>query len=516
MVNQKNLDNKRIAKNTLFLYIRMFLIMAVTLYTSRVVLDVLGIEDFGIYNVVGGVVSMFAVLQGAMAVATQRFLNFELGRGDTDSLKNTFSMSLTIYGLFAIIFILVAETLGLWFLNTYMTIPENRIVAANWVFQFSVITCVNALLTAVYNASIIAHEKMSIFAYISILEVLLKLLVVFGITICSFDKLIAYSFFYLLVNIVITLLYRFYCLRNFEECQYKFSWDKILFVKLISYSGWNIFGSLCTVAKGQGLNVLLNIFFSPSVNAARAVAYQVNTAVSQFFNNFYIAVQPQIIKYYSRNEMDNMLKLVFRSSKLSFFLILFISLPIAVDTSYIIRLWLGQLPEYVVPFTRLIILITAIDAMSNPIMTTAQATGHIKLYQALIGVMTMLIVPISYIFLRNGSSPIVVFYVSVVIVFINLFLRLWIVKRLMRFPARKYIKEVLIRSGIVALLSFILPILIRNSFKANFMNFIILCCVCVLSGIVIIYTVGLNKEERKFIVETIRTKFFDDIISRKR
>ena len=500
-------NNKRIAKNTAMLYIRMLLIMAVTLYTSRVVLEVLGVEDFGIYNVVGGVVAMMGVLNGAMAVSTQRYLTFELGKGDGVRLKQTFSMCLTIYVLFAFILLLLAETIGLWFLNTQLNIPPERMIAAKYVYQFSILSAIITLLCNPYNAVIIAHEKMDVYAYASIIEAGLKLVAAYILLWIPFDRLIVYGLAIMATSMIVMSIYYFYCVRNFEECRYTFYWEKGLFTQLLSYSGWNMFGSVSALVKGQGLNVLLNMFFNPSVNASRGIAYQVNGAVTQFFSNFYTAVRPQITKYYAQNDMENMFKLVFRSSKFSFYLILLISLPIIIETPYIIKLWLGQLPEYVVIFIRLIIVITAVDAMATPLMTTAHATGRIKLYQSVVGTLTILNIPISYLFLKYGSySPIIVFVISLCISVIALFVRLWIVNRLMKFPVKSYIQEIFFHSLLVACLASLIPVFVHSYISTSFPNFCLVSTLCIVSSLSCIYVLGLNKSEKEFLIQIIQKK----------
>lgn len=480
--------------------------MAISLYTSRVVLQVLGVEDFGIYNVVGGIVSMMGVINGAMSVSTQRFLTFELGRGDSVRLKQVFSMCVTIYLLLAILLLVLAETVGLWFLNSKLIIPAERITAANWVYQFSILSTVFSLLTNPYNAVIISHEKMGIYAYISIVDVILKLAIVYLLLIIPIDKLSTYGFLMLVIHIANCGFYWLYCHLKHKESRYKFYWEFGLFKTLLSYTGWNLFGSTAALVKGQGLNILLNMFFSPAVNAARGIAYQVNSTVSHFFTNFYTAVRPQITKYYAQNDLENMFRLVFRSSKMSFFLILLISLPLTIEAPYVIQLWLGQLPEYVVPFMRLIIAITAVDAMANPLMTTAHATGKIALYQSLVGSMTILNIPVSYIFLSFGYGPLIVFEVSLVISVINLFLRLWIVKRLVDFPVANYIKQVFANCLFVAVISAVAPCLIYKYTEVSFISFLAICVVSLFSTVSTIYIVGLQPQERLFIINTIKSK----------
>lgn len=496
-------NNERIAKNTLFLYFRMFVLMAVSLYTSRVVLQTLGIQDYGIYNVVGGIVAMVGIFNTSMASSIQRYLSFEIGKGDRYYLRKVFNVCFFIYVFLSVIFLLVAETIGLWFLNTQLVIPDDRIAAANWIYQFSIFSVINSLLSNPFNATIIAHEKMNAFAFISILEALLKLAIVFVLLVIPYDRLIIYGFLVMLISFLVTMIYRSYCLKHFPESHLKWYGDKTLFKELLSYSGWNLFGSAANVAKGQGLNILLNMFFNPSVNAARGIAYQVNTAVSSFFSNFYTAVRPQITKYYAQDNREEMLKLVFRSSKFAFFLIFILSLPIIIEAPYIINLWLGQLPELVVPFVRIILVITAIDAMANPIMTVAHATGKIALYQMSVGTMTILNIPISYVFLKLGFSPIVVFIVSLIISVICMFMRLAIVYRLIRFPVAKYIKEVYGSALVVTIIAPIIPVLLHIFCSQSLLSVILVCITSVLISCLSIYILALSKQERSSVLNLI-------------
>lgn len=501
-------NNKRIAKNTILLYLRMMLIMMISLYTSRVIIRTLGIVDYGIYNVVGGVVSMMGLLNSTMSVSTQRYLTFELGKGNIEKLKKTFNVSFQIYIILAIIFLLLAETIGLWFLNNKLVIPSDRMVAANWCFQFFCLSIVNTLFVNPFNACIIAHEKMGIYAYVSIIDVLLKLGIVYLICISPYDKLISYGLFYLFISFIITMIYRIYCLKKFPECQFKFYKDKALLKELLSYSGWNLFGSASSMVKGQGLNILLNLFFNPTVNAARGIAYQINAQVAHFFSNFYTAVRPQITKYYAQGDIINMFKLVFMSSKMAYYLILIISLPVVIDTQYIIDLWLGQTPNFVIPFVRIIMIITAIDSMANPLMTSVHATGKIALYQSTVGIITMLNIPISYWLLKFQicTSPNTVFIVSLILAIVNFFDRLWIVNRLLKFPVIRYIKEVVLNGIVVTCCSIVIPLslslLSNNSFVMHF------CIIIssVISTIITIYFIGLNNDERQFIKKTITKK----------
>ena len=407
------MSNKRIAKNTVLLYFRMLLTMGVSLYTSRIVLNTLGVEDFGIYNVVGGVVMMFSFMNSAMSSATQRFLAIELGKKDDEQLKKVFSMSITIHAIIALIILVFAETLGLWFLNAKLVIPIDRMDAANWVYQASILAFMLTVMGVPYNAIIIANERMSVYAYVSIVEVVLKLFIVFALVWIGYDKLKLYAIFILCVTIIIWIIYNIYCKRNFPETRYRFFWDKSLYKTMMHYAGWNLFGNLAHVTIGQGLNILLNLFFGPVVNSARGIAYQVNTAVSGFVINFQMAMNPQIFKSYAANDLKYMHQLIFQGAKYSFFLLFFLALPLLIDTETILKWWLKIVPEYTVLFCRLVLINTLIDCISGPLMTAAQATGRIKKYQTAVGGLLLLILPISYLFLKNEFPPEITLYVSI-------------------------------------------------------------------------------------------------------
>lgn len=501
-------NNKRIAKNTMMLYMRMLFILVVSLYTSRVTLQYLGVQDFGIYNVVAGVVTMMNLFNSAMSVSTTRYLTFELGKGDYIRLKQVFSTCFSIYVLLSAVFLVLAETVGLWFVNYKLVIPADRMVAANWIYQFSIISCVNTIMANPYNAVLVAHEKMNVYAYISILEAILKLVIVYILVVTPYDRLIVYGGLYMLTSLCIRMLYRRYCVKNYEESKYELYWEKPLFVQLLSYSWWNLFGAASGIAKGQGLNMLLNMFFSPVVNAARGIAYQINTNITLFFTNFYTAVRPQITKYYAQGNWEEMFKLIFRSSKFSFYLIFLPSLPIIIETPSIVSLWLGQLPDYVVPFTRLIVLISAVDSMATPLMTACHATGRISLYQSSVGTLIMLNVPISYIFLRFfDATPEAVFVISLFISVVALFLRVGIVKRLIpEFPTWNYINEVFLKSLFVIMVAAVVPLVLHYFLSSSLVYCLVNILVCVISYIVTIYLIGLKQGERQAIVSLVNKK----------
>ena len=492
-------NNKRIAKNTMMLYIRMLLTMFVSLYTSRVVLNVLGVEDFGIYNVVGGVVTMFSFLNSAMAVGTQRFLSFEIGRNDRDQLSKVFITSVNIHASIAILVVLFSETIGLWFLNTHLTIPAERIIAANWVYQFSILSFAVAIFTVPYNASIIANERMSFYAYVSIFEVILKLIIVFLLGMISFDKLKLYGFLILMVAVIVFFIYRFYAVRNFKECKYYFKWDKPLFKEMLGYTGWNLFGNGAYVSYNQGVNILLNLFFGPSVNAARGIAYQVHGAINGFVGNFQIALNPQITKTYAAGNKDYMHQLIFGGSKYAFFLLFCVSLPVLIETEYILRLWLKIVPDYAVLFCRLVLINALLDSMSFSTMAGVQATGNIKWYQIIVGGLLLLILPISYIFLKFDFQPQITLYVSITIAIMALMARLNMASRLFGLSIKRFFKEVIIKVVIITLLSPILPLLLHFWRVENLLWVLLTIAVSFSSAFITIYGIGLTTKERMFL-----------------
>lgn len=502
-------NNKRIVKNSLLLYGRMFIVMAVSLFTSREILRVLGVDDFGIFNVVGGVVTMMNVVNSAMSVSTQRYLTFEIGKKEGSNFSNIFSMCMNVFILLSIAIFVVGETIGLWFVNKYLVIPSDRIVAANWVYQFSILSCICSLLTNPYNATIIAHERMNVFAYLGLAEVVSKLIIVYLLIIIPFDRLASYGFLMFLSSCLILFIYYWYCRRCFKETKYSFVWNYTLFKQLASYSGWNLFGSLSGIAKGQGLNVLINMFFGPSVNASRGIAYQLNGVVHSFFTNFYTAVRPQITKYYAQEDKANMFKLVFNSSRMAIFLILLVSLPLLIETNFILQLWLGQTPDYAVPFIRLIIIITAIDSMSTPLMTAIHATGNNRLYQLTVGILMILTLPFSYVALKMGYSPVSVFIVSLVLSSIGLFARLSIANKQLGLPIRPYIRQVILRSLVVVVISLVIPIFLYNLMPCGLWSAIFVCFSCVCSSIVCFYMIGLEHQERNYILQVIRKKIIN-------
>ena len=496
-------NNRRIAKNTLMLYLRMLLIMAVNLYTSRVVLNALGVEDFGIYNVVGGVVAMFSVLSGSLSAAITRFITYELGKGNEERLNKIFSSSVTIQIGLAFIIIILAEAVGVWFLNNKMNIPDGRIVAANWVFQLSVLTFVINLISVPYNASIIAHERMSAFAYISILEALGKLAIAFFITISPIDRLVFYAILMCLVALCIRFVYGIYCKRHFEECTYHFIFDKELLKQMFGFAGWNFIGASSAVLRDQGGNVVINLFCGPAVNAARGIAFQVGNAVNGFVSNFMTALNPQITKSYAAGERDYMMTLIHQGARLSFYILLLISLPVLVNTSYILAFWLKTVPDHTELFVQLVLIFAMGESISNPLITAMLATGRIRNYQLIVGGLQMMNLPVSYILLRMGLFPEVVIIVAIIISQCCLAARLFLLRGMIGLSVRGYLKKVYINVLIVTVLSAILPFLIASRLEDTFVNFVLLCCLSVACTGFSVYYVGCNKTERRFVKKKI-------------
>jgi len=481
------------------LYFRMLLTMAVSLYTSRIVLNMLGVEDFGIYNVVGGFVTMFGFLNSALASATQRFLAFEIGRNDKIQLRNVFSMSVNIHFIIAFIILILAETVGLWFVNTQLTIPPDRMDAACWVYHFSILTLMVNMISVPYNAMIIAHERMNVFAWVSIIEVSLKLFIVFILQWFGFDKLKFYAVLMFGVSLLIRVIYGMYCNLKFKESRFHFYWYKPLFKTLVNYTGWNLWGNAASVILGQGVNILLNIFFGPGVNAARGIAYQIRGAVNQFVHNFQIAVNPQIIKSFAANDLEYMHELIFMSAKYSFFLLFILSLPIILEAEIILKLWLKIVPDYTVIFTRLVIINILVDSISGPLMTAAQASGKIKIYQGIVGSIIIFNLPVSYIFLKMGYSPQITLYVSISISLIALYARLIIISPLVKLNIFKYIQEVILRIIPVTIIAIIIPIILITNLQGGIYRIVISVFSSILSVVITIYFVGLKKSEQFFI-----------------
>lgn len=490
-------ENGRLAKNTLLLYVRMIITLMIMLYTSRVVLRELGVQDFGIYNVVGGVVVIFTFLNGAMTTATQRFLNFALAKNERIKLQEIFCTSINVHFLVAVIIIIIGELIGLWGIDNLLNIPVQRLSAANWVYQFSLFSISASVITIPYNAAIIAHERMGAFAYISILDSCLKLIVVLSLGIFSEDKLKVYALLIFITTMIIRIVYIWYCNKYFKETNYRFFFDKKLFYEIISFAGWNLLGNVAVIGYSQGINVMLNIFYGPAINASRALAFQVQSAVSSFSSSFQLALNPQITKKYAIGDYNAMHELVYFSSKLSLLLLFALSLPIILETPYILSVWLVNIPEDTDGFVRIILIITIIEGMANPLMVSAQATGKIRNYQLAVGGVLLLIVPVAYISLTIIDEPIMVFYIQLFMAILAQCLRLLFVNKMVGLSVCKYLKKVVFPCAILICIASIIPLLLHFLLPSGFKRVFLISLSFYPVFIIACYFICFNKIEQK-------------------
>ena len=491
-------NNKRIAKNTLLLYVRMLFMMAISLFTSRVILATLGVEDYGIQNVVGGIVAMFGFLNGSMSSATQRYITFALGKGDKDRLQTVFCTALQIHALIAVIIVLLGETVGLWFLYNKMQLPADRMDAAFWVLQCSIVSTVVMVVSVPYNACIIAHEKMSAFAYISVLEAVLKLVIVYLLLVFPFDKLIVLAVLTLIVQLFIRFCYSIYCHRHFEETKYRHVWNKTLFKEMNGFAVWSLWGNLSVVLCTQGLNMILNVFFGPVVNAARAIAVQVQGAVQQFVGNFQMALNPQITKNYASGNLEQMHSLMFRSARFSFLLLFFLSLPVLLETEFVLTLWLKTVPENAVVFTQIMICISLIYTTANPCVIANQATGKVKVYQMVVGGILLTILPISYIVLKLGAPAYSVFIVHFCVESVAQFTRMYMLRKLINLPVRQYLHNIYFPIVATVAVAIILPTIVHLQLDNGWMRFLAVGLASVVSVGASAFFIGFTKNERLF------------------
>ena len=479
--------------------------MGVSFYMSRVVLQILGIEDLGIYNVVGGIVTMMSFMNNSLNITTQRFMNYEMGKGRLENLSKVFSMSFWSYTIIAVIVLLVCETIGLWFFYNYLNIPENRIDAAFWVYQFSVVSFIVNLLTVPYSSTIIAHERMGIYAYISIGDAILKLLLVFALNYINYDKLWLYGFMMLLATLFIWLCNWIYCRIQFEECRLRLMWDSSLFNKLLSFSGWNALGAVATSIDNQGVNILINMFFNPTLNGARAIAYQVRVAVNSFAANFLTAVRPQLFKSYAEGNLDYMYKLIYSSSKFSIYLLLIFILPLLFNTEYVLNLWLGEVTPAMVTFTQLVLIGIPVNTCFPVLANVSQATGKIKWYQIGASVVFLMIPISTYMLYKLGFSVEWAFIMTIVWDIIGLVVRLLMLKKDMQFPVMIYIRKVIYPVILVVVLT--IGILVYPLSLISYMGlmYLLLSTILYISSLIaFIWFFGLESYEKSLVNSYIR------------
>ena len=497
-------NNKTIAKNTLFMYVRMLFTTCVGLYTSRVLLSALGFDDYGLYTVVGGIIAMFGFINNTMTNATSRFITFYLGNGSLDKLKSVFSSTFIIHLSIAILIIIIGETIGLWYLNNKLVIPDGRYTATLYVYQISIISAVLSILTVPLSSEIVAHERMSLYAYIAILDSVLKLLVVWCLLYSTIDRLILYAILLLLVQFINCLIYYFFCRRYFKETRIQWHIDRKLFREIFAFAGWGMFGNFSYLFYTQGLNLMLNFFCGPIVNAARGIAAQVENVMKQFAANVQTAINPQIIKSYSRNDYDRMYSLIFASSKYCFFLIFLFSLPVILETPFILKLWLVRYPDHTINFLRLTLLGIMLETIINPMFTANLATGKVRIYQIRVTAVSFAFMPIAYLVILITEVPELLLAVPILTNFIGIMVRIFILKKQIGMPIKRYLSNVISIIGRVVIIASILPIIAYIYIPEGILRFLTTCFLVVISVIVSVYFCGLTINERMVVNSKIR------------
>lgn len=502
------MGGRTVVKNTGFLYFRMIVMLVIAFFTSRMLLKALGIEGYGIYNVVGGVVVMFASLRGAFSSSIQRFLNYEKGQGNHAQLQRIFSMGVNIQGVICLIFLVITETIGLWFLNHKLVIPHSQLYAANWVYQFSIVASLVTIMTIPQDAVIIANQKMDIYVYITLLEAVLKLAIIFALPLVSMDNLILYSLLVLCVSIVIRLITNGYCRYKFAECKYIFFWDKHLFKELGSFAGWNFLGNTAFSVTNEGSNIVLNYFGGPIANAARGITYQVMSAIGMFMLNIQIASSPHLIETYAQKRYEDFFNIFYSISKITFFIISILCIPLIVYTSYLLTLWLHTVPEYTASFTQLILYFLLIRVFHGPIDTIFKAVGNIKFYQIIDSATLLLTLPFSYILLKDGFSLRYVFISMIIWEGINLISIVILAVKLVNLKIIEYLEKVILPSIVVFSINFFIFYIVRLKFFSN--NILVnigtvgtstvFCCF-------VIWLIGFSSKEKRFVKDFVYLKF---------
>ncbi len=499
-------DNKRIAKNTLLLYIRMFFTMGVGFYTSRVVIDALGFVDYGIYNVVGGIVYTLSILNSSMAGATQRWITVALGEGNMDYLKKIFSIGLTAQGLIAVIFIIIIETGGLWYLYNYAVIPKDRLNVSFWVFQISTLSLLLGILNVPFKGAIMAHEKMGAFAIFSLIDVTMKLVICYALYNTETDKLIVYSLLLFLTYLINFFLEQIYCYKKFQEARFRFGWDKAILKKMWSLAFWSMSGNVAFVGYTQGVTLLINLFFGPTMNAAAGIAAQAGNIINQFSNNFQTAMNPQITKNYAKKEYGNMHTLVFRSSKFSYYLMLVFVVPLFFEAHILLEFWLKEVPDHAVNFLRIGLFVSLFMAIRNPLIVSAQAYGDLRKYQFVVIPILLMVCPISYLILKLGGIPETTSFVMLGIMVIAVFASAYMLQGMVYLSFQDFVKQVMFKVFVVTLCSFSLPLVLYFVLKEGWLRFFVLTIVSVLLSLFFIYRLGLSNSERNFVFSIIKNK----------
>lgn len=501
-----NNQNKRIAKNTIFMYIRMAITMCIGLYTSRAVLQALGVEDFGLYNVIGGIVSMFIILNGAMVNTTSRFITIYLAKEDELQTCKIFNMASLVHVVIAVLVVLFAETIGLWYLENKLVVPEGRMFAAHWLYQLSILSAIFSILYVPYNAAIVAHEKMGVFAFIQIADSALKLIIVLLLAYSPIDKLIFYATLLTILSIADLCIYFIYCKRHFAETKIMFYWNNSVFKEMMGFAGWAVVGNFSSFFYTQGINLLLNAFCGPAVNAARGIAVQVENVVKQFANNVQVAINPQILKSYSVGDMDRMYTLVMASSRYCFYLLFILSLPIFIETDFLLNLWLAEVPEHTTSFVRLILSIVLLDAFINPMFTANLACGKLKVYHLTLSILMYSFMFVTYFAIKLSMIPESVFISLLVATIIGVIMRFFILEKQIGLKVSSYIHNVVIPVAKVVILSIILPNLVHLMIHNEIISFLATSIVAVLSVAITVYLFGIKSDERIYVLNFIKKK----------
>ena len=503
-MDRKSSQTRRIARNTLMLYVRMLVLMLVGLYTSRVVLDALGENDFGIYDVVGGVVAMFTIISGSLNSAISRFITFELGKTDGQRLNKVYSTAVLIQLVIAAVVVSVAEPVGLWFISNEMTIDPSRIPAARTVLHFSLASFVINMMSVPQMASITAHEKMSAYAYIGLLDGFLRLGAAVLISRSSSDRLVLYAALMTMTVLLVRMAYGLYCRRYFPECRFRMVRDLSLVREMFSFAGWNFIGVSAGVLRDQGGKILINIFTGPAVNAARGVALQLSGAVQGFVTNFMTAVNPQITKSYAAGDREYMYFLISKSSRMSYYLLFVLALPVLFNTGYLLDLWLKDVPSHSELFVQLFLVFTLSESLSNPLITAQLATGNIRNYQLVVGGLQLLNIPLSYVFLKLGAVPEVTVMVAVAISQICLFARLFMLRGMIGLPAGDFLKKVYLNVIAVSAAALVVPLAADPALPDTFSGFAASVTICVCSAGLSVMFIGLRASERRELASMLK------------
>lgn len=494
-------NNKRLAKNTIYLYLRMILTMAIGLYTSRVVLKALGVSDYGVYNVTGGLITMLTYVNTILSGGTSRFLTIALGKNDLQELKITFSTTVTLSVISASIVLILGETIGLWFINTQLNIAPERIEAANWVYQCSLLSALLTITQTPFSASLISHERMNVYAYMSIFDVIMKLLIVYILLFFSYDKLKLYALLMLIVNIFDILIYRWYCIKNFRECSMKFGFDKKLFKRMFSYSSWNMIGMLSVILIDQGINMMINIFYGTIVNAARGIATQVNNIIRQLYSSFQTPCRPQVMKYYASGEISQMQDLICNSSKYCSYLLLCVIIPLSVNIKELLEIWLIEVPECTVEFVRYIFTVSFINAMIDPLLMGIHATGKVKKVNLFTAVVNSIVFISSYFLFCAGASPISCYIPLVISCIINTFLYMYLLKMEIPFDMQMFLKRSILPVMTFAIICFIVPIILYIVIPKTIIGCLLGSLLSGCSVVLILFLFGLPIQLKNMIIE---------------